>query len=593
MKPLLAAVAIGLPLGQVLRKYLPHFGYSDVIALAAATWTAAILSLYYARIKSKSALPQNNAYSKLGSDTAYHSFARPGKDPLLSQNELKIIFGNLTAMRDEEKYRLDPVTPPGLEVKSVLAGAIRNFRLPQDHLQIAIEAFPEAAKLLDSALSAFENGSLTIDCVQMSAMTVTDVKAVSYFCNGHLRIIMGCEMMDTANQQSSISMFCRMTAEIIVHSIGEALLSMSCEDSVLAESLVSISSSGLSPVPQRIISQLKFSHPSSRAAKAIARFCEEQALRSRCLGYDPDIEWESLPREIRSLLIERCLGRHANVTKSQQDWLLFDKTQASINLKTRVARSNFGAFVADSSKYYALGAREEPSKNLCEYSESTLDPLIFLNNVPPIHKISSKIVIRALKTPFSVVYHTLGICLRLIAIAFVAEPELQRELNYVLQSADSSTRYIVLFFVTALWRYTKALQDAVMSIFLLHGSGRQNVKTLWKHIGGTTISLLSNDRISIESAEGTSTAFIHPPSSATNIFKVAQYLGNHSREPADNAKLQQVSDYSASMLLLRREEYNNGTKGNVYQYEYAVSEPKARNRLSKLHMVCPIFSFDV
>jgi hypothetical protein len=183
-----------------------------------ATWTAAILSLYYARIKTKSIAKvvktpeSDNSYSKISSDGIYHAFSNPGKDPLLSQDELRILYHKLRSMREEERYEVDPQTHPGLEIKSVLLHALGDYRQPRGPLsKFAVEAFPEAAELLESSVFAFERGAVIIDCIPMSAMTdsFADVKAVSYAYDGYLRIIIGCEMMNVHEQQSSISSFCQ------------------------------------------------------------------------------------------------------------------------------------------------------------------------------------------------------------------------------------------------------------------------------------------------------------------------------------------------------------------------------------------------
>ncbi len=192
--------------------------YCDVTGLGVATWTAAILTLYYARIKTKSIPKGDNnsssdpAYRKLSPDGVYHAFSNPGKDPLLSQDESRIIFHNLRALRDEERYQVDPQTHPGLEIKSVLLHAIGSCGEPRTSLsRFALEAFPEALELLELAAFAFERGTVIIDCIPISAMTdgLADVKAVAYAHEGHLRIIIGCEMMDVHEQQSSISNFCQ------------------------------------------------------------------------------------------------------------------------------------------------------------------------------------------------------------------------------------------------------------------------------------------------------------------------------------------------------------------------------------------------
>jgi len=215
---MIAAVLIGLPLGQVLRHYFPKWPFCDVAALGVATWTAAILSLYYARIKTKAIAKvikmagSNDLINKNSSDGHYHAFSNPGKDPLLSQDEMRILYHNLKAMREEERYEVNPQTHPGLEIKSVLLHALGDYRNAQGPLaKFAAEAYPKAAELLEAAVFAFERGSVVIDCIPMSAMTdsFADVKAISYEFDGVLRIIIGCEMMSVHEQQSTISNFCQ------------------------------------------------------------------------------------------------------------------------------------------------------------------------------------------------------------------------------------------------------------------------------------------------------------------------------------------------------------------------------------------------
>lgn len=229
---MIAAVAIGLPLGQLLRHYFLEFVYCDVIALAAATWTAAILSLYYARITAKplyrslETSSHKHLYSKLACDYTYHSYTDPDKDPLLSQDELSIMYANINALRAEERYKINPNTHPGLEIKSVLSKAIKNYRnadVPWSGF--ATQAFPETLEIMEHTLSAFEGGRVIVECVPMAVMSIPHVKAISYACNGHLRIMMGCEMMDVTQPQSSISIFCETTSELLVHAASGTFLS--------------------------------------------------------------------------------------------------------------------------------------------------------------------------------------------------------------------------------------------------------------------------------------------------------------------------------------------------------------------------------
>jgi hypothetical protein len=191
--------------------------YCDTVTLGVATWTAAFLSLYYARIKMKevhkeqtsTTLTRPDDKSRIG---GYHAFTDPGKDPLFSQEELQIIFNNLRFMRKEERYRLDPHSNPGIDIKGVIFQALEQYREPRTALaKFALEAFPEATELLELTISAFNRGTVIVDCVSMKAMKeiAQNVKAVSVFSDGRLHLLVGCAMMDSEPQQKLIHNFCR------------------------------------------------------------------------------------------------------------------------------------------------------------------------------------------------------------------------------------------------------------------------------------------------------------------------------------------------------------------------------------------------
>jgi hypothetical protein len=172
-------------------------------------------------------------------------------------------------------------------------------------------------------------------------------------------------MMDLSDQQSSIAMFCQTAAEILLHAVAETT-GMNHEDSTLAETLLAPASS--SPVSQSIKNRLLLTNESSKEARSVAQFSEEQALRYLTLGYNPEIDWERLPEFIRHLLVERCSGQRGKLTKSQEDWLLFDKAHG-LPVKTFMARCDFGVYVAMANQRYAVGSRVDfPAQTL--YHES-------------------------------------------------------------------------------------------------------------------------------------------------------------------------------------------------------------------------------
>ncbi|ATZ45868.1 hypothetical protein BCIN_01g05710 [Botrytis cinerea B05.10] len=609
LKPLLIATCVGLPSGQILRHFLPQFEYCDVVALAAATWTAAFLSLYYAGIRAKpvdTMDSEGRIWNKISQDRSFHEFTSPGRELLLSQDELRMTFENLDALNDDEKYEVDPMTHPGLEIKSILHHAVGIFEEIKgssvDSIpNFALSAFPEVKALLDETITAFESGKIVVECVAMSMFSdeFKDLKAIGCDSSNLMRIIIGCETMDAMDQNSSISLFCQATAEILLHIAAETFQGVSHEDAILLESLLSsVSPSGLleqTLVPQGLRNFLNFSNPSKADAENVATCFDDEILRHTAIGCNPNIDWEGLPTEIRELILDRCTGQVDALTTDQHSWVRANKLKG-LPIATFLARRNFGAFVATEKKRYTLEfAKTAPVESSDKHEKSNIMNLFGKTQT---RRLTADLITKQLKWPFSKVYHTIGHCLKLFAIAFVAEPELQRELNYTMKSTPKYMRSIVMFLITGIWSYANFLQGILMPIFLLHG--RKNVETLWKQIRGTTVSL-KRQRIMIDSTGGSSTAFVRVPDTASitgshiinngregaeaiqesllsnGICELRQYGGVLKQEPADSAKLERISIYSKDLLLLRREDYVKGVKANVYEYEYDLEKISKQN----------------
>lgn len=190
-----------------------------MVALAAATWTAAFLSLYYAGIRAKpvdTMDSEGRIWNKISQDRSFHEFTSPGRELLLSQDELRMTFENLDALNEDEKYEVDPMTHPGLEIKSILHHAVGIFEEIKgssvDSIpNFALSAFPEVKALLDETITAFESGKIVVECVAMSMFSdeFKDLKAIGCDSNNLMRVIIGCETMDSMDQNSSISLFCQ------------------------------------------------------------------------------------------------------------------------------------------------------------------------------------------------------------------------------------------------------------------------------------------------------------------------------------------------------------------------------------------------
>ena len=128
---------------------------------------------------------------------------------MFSQDELCMIYENLASLKEEEKYRMEPRTQPGLQVKSTIVQAINHFQGPCGLSSCtALEAFPEALELLEQVLIVFENGTVVIDCISLEAIAAPNINAISCFLDGYVHLIVGCERYE-GSQQHSINTFCQ------------------------------------------------------------------------------------------------------------------------------------------------------------------------------------------------------------------------------------------------------------------------------------------------------------------------------------------------------------------------------------------------
>jgi hypothetical protein len=536
LRPLLWAVFIGIPTGIFLKKLAPHFLYSSVIALGVATWTAAILSLWTAKIGMPERLENPVEMGKV-----FHPYTAPWQDQEWSQQELQSSYDVLTSLPKDQRFKLDPRNHPGVEVKAILAAFKEDSR--------SIQAFPDASHLVNWSMEAWGNGNVTVEMVPLNKM-ISGIRGISCASDGRLRILIGAGR--GLEGRIDVSSNCQIVAEILLHSVAEHLLGIPHDHAVLAEGLIS----------NDITQSVKFQLREETDSSVVTRFAKLQLLKQLCLGFNCDTDWDALPRDIRGILIHRCLGEETRISDHQWEWLqqtLCESQMDTRDLGTYIARCNLGASMSVNIHNYALVSCE--SFNGQENQTESPTP--------------SKIKLSFLKAPFSWTYHSVGKALKFFVIAMVADPEFQREFGYVMSKRSTIIRVPVTFFANILWMYARLVQTWALPIFLFHG--RKNVKKLWKASKGMTISI-KRKKMVIQSMEGTFTGFTRKEQNGG--FKLYQYAGNHDKEPEGTAALRYVSTFSKQMQLLVREQYNGPNLINEYHYDYQSSN-KSRTRLSK------------
>ncbi|KAJ6115000.1 hypothetical protein N7486_000778 [Penicillium sp. IBT 16267x] len=528
LKPLIAGICLGFPVGITLRVCLPDFLYSEIIGLGVATWSAALLSFWSARLGIP---PKSMSLLKLGK--TLHAFTAPWADAQWSQQELQSLFDYILLLPEDDRFGLDPAAHPAVEIKSGLSSRSQDIWIE--------EAFPNSKSIIDNVISGWDKGEIYVELVSHSSLR-PGIRALSCIVGKQLMIFIGIDGLH--DQRLDVSTNCKIIAETLIHSVAEMTMGIPHEHAVLAEGIVS---RGLT---QTMTAQLR----EEENLSTVVHWAKKELLNHLCFGLEPDIHWDTLPVGVRTALLSRCLGQPCNVTRSQRQALKGSLSRFfSEDIDLHIARCNLGVATAISILEYAhIGTGEVGFPRDAKTPEFTQ----YLSRKLP----SSISLVYA---PFSFIYTKLGLISKFIMIALVADPEFQREFDHVTKSLPTIVRVPVVFLLNMVWVYAKAMQDFGLSLFSFHG--RMNVQRLWKKTTGVTIHI-QKSRVSIENLDGTFTAFKHKCPDGT--LEVYQYYGDHRTEPIEPKALKYRSTYSDDMLLRSKQEFKDGMLLNEYHFDH-------------------------
>ncbi|KAH2704297.1 hypothetical protein KXW03_002251 [Aspergillus fumigatus] len=537
LRPLLAGIVVGLPVGIVLKTCVSgnFSNYGPVIGLGTATWTTAILTL----LTAKMGMPKK-VDSPVDLGKTFHAYTTPWADPEWSQQELQTFFERISLVPSDTRLKLEPGAHPGMEVKSLLLSRREEPRIE--------EAFPKASELIHRALQAWAQGEISIELVPLGSLG-PGIRALSCHAADQLKLVLA--VGRGLDQRIDVSGNCQVIAETLLHAVSESMLRMPHEYAVLAESLVTAG------VTETMARQLR-EEPNT---PVVVRWAKKELLRELCLGFECDTHWEKLPKTIRKALLDRCVGKPSHFSERDRQWLQehlcrFDTS----DLDVHVARCNLGAATAVSILDYAhYGTGEEA---LGKDSETPLFIPYVSKKLPA--------ALAFVKDPLHNFWYSVASAIKFIIIALIADPEFQREFDHVMKQRARIIRVPCVFLLNLIWSYSKIVQDVILSFFLFHG--RDNVKRLWDETKGMTISI-KKSRFMLQSLDGTFTAFKHDDEDGG--FKVYYYSGEHKTEPEGTKSLKYVSTYSKDMLLLIRQEFKDGKAINEFHYDYRAPNKKS------------------
>jgi len=227
---------------------------------------------------------------------------------------------------------------------------------------------------------------------------------------------------------------------------------------------------GNSANPGILERQLRICAKAGDAFKLISQL-RKQLLRDLCLGFECDIEWEALPADIRTYLINRCLGRSAHLSNEQIQFLS-SKLDISSGLKfeTFLARSNYAAFTSALSLSRASSwASGDKSRGSHQY-HNPLGSISVLNLFARTSPVAPPSFSDKLRKYCGFIYHQIGVGCKFFSVAFVADPEYQREVKCTFSYGPRITQSISRIFFTSIWIWSKGIQKLFLPIFLVSWS---------------------------------------------------------------------------------------------------------------------------
>jgi glycosyltransferase involved in cell wall biosynthesis len=572
---LFAAAIIGLPIGIALHVKLPQFAYSGVISLAVGTWIAAFASMWIAKIGwpnfGRSTSPaQTEDNADLDTKEAPVSYSSGALEPYpeLSQATLGTMFESICALPSGLRYHLNPSKHPGDRIMDLLL-----FHSNSIKSNIVNSAFPAAEQLIQRTADLWGSGETVIRLVSARHVLEQEqkIRTVTRKHRGRLQIfvILGVDLAGD-EWKTNIHQNCRIIAEALVQATSEAHLGISHDHSMLAGVLAVHDYGGEEVyIPEGTKRQLETSV--AERTRVISNG-DRTLLRYLLLGLDCEREWDNLPEAVRTFLLHRTLGQFEPLTPDVESWILsISSGEDSLDPQEYLARCNLGAALTISINTFAheLEANGNSEEDKQELSDQTYEDLQ--------KALSSSSGTDSELRLLSRFHQKVKICIKFLVLSLTADPEYQRELDYMVRTKPLFVHWPVTFFLSGIWTFCKTLQSFIIPLVLFHG--REDVSKLHSNMKGMK-TVIEKHRIIIESLSGPSTCFLAAQEDGS--LRLSQYTGRHNKETSESAqseKLTAVNIYSNKLVLRRREEYKAQKLVNVFTYEYPERKRRSKSKL--------------
>lgn len=193
---------------------------------------------------------------------------------------------------------------------------------------------------------------------------------------------------------------------------------------------------------------------------------EKELLQDLCLGFDCDLEWEALPEDIRHYLIDRCLGISRTLTDDQKTFVTSRLSiSAGPDLETYLACCDYAAFTGAIDLHRTrsrVGANEPYNAHQALHRTKSIVGLLASSNTPTEPSLKDKALLHS-----GNLYHGAGTIAKFFFVAFVADPEYQRELDWIFSRGPRILQTIFRIIFNGMWMLSKCFHQFLLPAFMV------------------------------------------------------------------------------------------------------------------------------
>ncbi len=191
---------------------------------------------------------------------------------------------------------------------------------------------------------------------------------------------------------------------------------------------------------------------------------DEELVRHLCLDTNCDLDWDNLPNDVRVMFVKRVASEPYEVSDIHLQWIESKRCQ-KILYNIYLARQDLHGCVSLMIEEYAAALLRDPVQRIVPVRREVADDMVDeaeRSTAPSTVRLG---FLRSLFKPFDRISRFARTFVKFMFLAFIAEPEFQRELAHCL--SGNFLRIPMTFIATRVWIYSRMIQNLIVPFFIV------------------------------------------------------------------------------------------------------------------------------